>query len=327
MEGRLEHDLKMQKTNQTKLAKMPEYVTEYYQSMKASRRTEATCRDYINKIHGFLSFINVDVINVKAIDINPNNVTKYLNTVDTKKDCNGNISYTSDSYKQTIWICLNGFLKFLELRGYIERNYLNEVAKPKINDQDRVNRKRVLLTDVEFNKILFEVASNPRPVDKKRDKAMMALMMCTGMRESALSEINIENLDLDNHKINGISKGKKETEYIFNDTTARAIKDWLSVRDSYVKENETDSLFLSNQGKRMAVNSIAKMVRKYTKQALGKELSPHKIRAGYCSIICNKTGNIEFARRAMGHASVNTTKLYYVTKGNEKAEAADMINI
>ena len=327
MEGRIEHDLKIKKYNEKRLQTMPEYVTEYYQMLKASRRTEATCKDYISKVNNYLSYINHNVKSVEANQITSNSVTKYLTSIDMKKDKKGNLTYTSDSYKQTVWICLNGFMKFMMSRGYIERNYIGDIAKPKLNDQDRVNRNRVLLTDAEFNSILKAIDNNNKEIDKARDRAMMTLMMCTGIRESALSEINLDNLDLENHRIHGIAKGKKETEYVFNDTTASAIDDWLYLRHYYAKDSEAESLFLSYQGNRMAVNSIIKMVKKYTSQALGKPLSPHKIRAGYCSIICQKTGNIEFARRAMGHASVNTTKLYYVTKGNEKEEAADMIKI
>lgn len=327
MTGRLEHDLRIKVFNESKLKTMPTYVSEYYQVLKASRRTETTCKDYLTKIYNFLAYINEDVKNVKADQIDSNIVTYYLSSIDTKINSNGDITYTSDSYKQTVWICLNGFMKFLVSRDYIKRNYVSDISKPKLNDQDRVNRKRVLLTDEEFNKILSQIEFNKRTNDKRRDKAMMCLMMCTGIRESALSEINLEDLDLENNRINGVSKGKKETYYVFNEVTKEAIINWLSIRNRYIKHKNINSLFISGQGNRMAVNSIANMVKKYTKEALGKPLSPHKIRAGYCSIICQKTGNIEFARRAMGHASVNTTKLYYVTDGKEKEEAANLIDI
>ena len=327
MNGRLEHDMKIQQHNKVKLETMPDFVSEYYDQMKASRLTEPTCRDYLSKIYKFLSFINpkVDTINVE--DITASTVRKYLTSLETVVDKNGNTRYTSDSYKQTVWICLNGFLKFLVSSGYLEKNYLEDISKPKLDDQDRVDKKRVLLTEDDFKAILRSVDKCNNYIACRRDKAMLSLMMCTGMRESALSEINLENLNLDEHRINGIAKGKKSMEYVFNDSTAEAIRQWLFVRDNYVKEVNTESLFLSNQGNRMAVNSIAKMVKKYTKAGIGKELSPHKLRAGYVSIIYNKTGNLEFARRAVGHASVNTTKLYAVTEGNERAEAADMIVI
>lgn len=327
MNGRLEHDLKIQEANQRKLSAMPDFVREYYGHLKANHCTEATCRDYLSKVYKFLSFTNIKRDKFQADMITSNIVDAYMTSLETIKDKQGNVKYTSDSYKQTIWICLNGFMNFLVLRGYIEQNYIADIAKPKINDEDRINKKRVMLTADDFRSILKEVDKNHDMVIKRRDKAMLSLMMTTGMRESAVSEINIDNVDLDNYKIVGIAKGKKAMEYSFNDSTAKAIREWLAVRDGYAVTVTTDSLFISNRGERMAVNSIAKMCKKYTGKALGRTLSPHKLRAGYVSILYNQTGDIEFCRRAVGHASSKTTQRYIVTKGNEREEAANMIGI
>ena len=61
MTGRLEHDLRIKVFNESKLKTMPTYVSEYYQVLKASRRTETTCKDYLTKIYNFLAYINEDV--------------------------------------------------------------------------------------------------------------------------------------------------------------------------------------------------------------------------------------------------------------------------
>lgn len=327
MNGRLEHDRKIQDANKRKLESMPDFVREYYGHLKANHCTEATCRDYLSKIYRFLSFIDDSVDTLEADVITSRVVDEYMISLETIEDKQGNVRYTSDSYKQTIWICLNGFMEFLVSNSYIEKNYVANITKPKINDEDRIDKKRVLLTTDDFKSILKEVDKNHNNIARKRDKAMLSLMMTTGMRESALSEINVDNVDLDNCKIIGISKGKKTMEYTFNDSTAKAIKEWLFTRDGYAENVTTDSLFISNRGERIAVNSIAKMCKKYTKKALGKELSPHKIRAGYCTILYEKTGDIEFVRRAVGHASSKTTQRYCVAKGSERAEAANMISI
>lgn len=323
----LEHDIKIKAANDKKLESMPDFVKEYYGHLKANHCTEATCRDYLSKVYKFLSFIDPRVDTLKANAITAKIVDAYMVSLETLTDKQGNVRYTSDSYKQTVWICLNGFLEFLAANGYIKKNYVADIAKPRINDEDRVDKKRVMLTVDDFRSILKEVDKNRDVVARKRDKAMLSLMMCTGARESAVSEINIENIDFDNNQISGIAKDRKTMTYVFNDSTAKAIKEWLAVRDEYAKTVTTESLFISNRGERIAVNSIAKMVRKYTGKALGKPLSPHKLRAGYCTILYEKTGDIEFVRRSVGHASSKTTQRYCVSKGTEREEAANMILI
>ena len=75
----------------------------------------------------------------------------------------------------------------------------------------------------------------------------------------------------------------------------------------------------------MSASTIKYLVYKYTERALGKALSPHKLRAGYCSILYNQTHDIEFVRRAVGHANVATTQRYIVTNGSEKKKVAEIM--
>ena len=325
MEGRLEHDMKIQKASKNKLVSMPECVSEYYDFMKASRMTEATCYDYLNKIDRFLTDLKIDKDKFKAETIKSRDITKYLNSLDTKIDKKGNEVYTSDSYKQGVWICLNKFMQFLVDNGYAEHNYVSDIRKPKINDQDRVDRKRVRMTTSDFKEILKAIDNNENYVARKRDKAMISLIMTTGARESSVSEINVSDVNLEKLQISSITKGRKVMTYSLSETTAQAIKEWLDVRDRYVEDDDIEALFVSNRGQRIAVNSIAKAIRKYTRQGIGKELSPHKLRGGYCTILYEKTGDLEFVRRSVGHASVNTTMRYCVSKGTEREEAAKLI--
>ena len=66
MNGRLSRELQIESSIQTKLKEMPEYVAAWDMNMKASRKSAATRRDYVYKIHSFLSSISP---NVKAVKI------------------------------------------------------------------------------------------------------------------------------------------------------------------------------------------------------------------------------------------------------------------
>ena len=76
----------------------------------------------------------------------------------------------------------------------------------------------------------------------------------------------------------------------------------------------------------MCANSVAAIVKKYTAVALEKGISPHKIRAGFCSILYEQTGDIEFVRDAVGHASVTTTQRYVVKDDTARLKAASIMN-
>lgn len=332
MQGRLENELKKEQAILTKLQTMPDYVSEWYYNLKASQRTATTLRDYVNKIHNFLFFINSNVSEVKIKDINLSNVQRFFISIQTK-EVNGQTVYTSDSYQQTVWCCLNSFLEFLKETGRIDKNYIKMISKPKNKDLEKINEHRMLLTKSDFNKILQSVkygagsgkAKSFQDRMKSRDMAIMLLFMTTGMRKTALSEINVEDVRFDVDVLYVTDKGDKHHTYVLSEKTLSALSDWMY--DRQVWDNGTsDALFITEKGERISPSAIYKLVDKYCSDALGYHVSPHKLRAGFCSILYGETGNAEFVRRAVGHSNISTTQRYIVTNNKEKEEASGLID-
>ena len=323
MNGRLENENKIEKSINKKLETLPDFANSWHMSMKASQKTAATRLDYLRKLYHFLEFIDSDVKNISLDKITEESVyAYYISTQTTEKD--GKTEYTSDSYRQTIWCFLNNFLEYEFLRGNIERNYISSIDKPKNRDLERINDSRVLLTDDDFRKIIASTATESNYYLRTRDRAMLLLFMNTGMRRTALSSIMINDLNSSLNELVVIDKGSKRHDYYLNEQTVDALKAWMKLRNKYNNCND-DHLFLSERGNAMSGNAIYNLVSKYTQLALGKKLSPHKLRSGYCSILYKKTGDIEFVRRAVGHSNATTTQRYIVTKGEEKRKASEIM--
>lgn len=333
MTGRLENEIKIEKIIMNNLNKMPYFVTEWYYNLKASKKEATSCNDFINKIKRFLFFINEDIRNIKPEDITLINTEKYFIFIQKKKDKEGNMVYTSNSYQYGIWCALHNFFKFMNNRKYLNENYIEQIQRPKNNDLDRINEKRILLTKKDFNKIINAVnqgvgshkAISHQQKYKSRDLSIVMLFMTTGMRREALSEINIEDLNLEEKKLTVTDKGNKKHVYYLSDKVMENIIKWLNLRKEITLENK-DALFISGNGKRMTGSSLYKLVEKYCDEALGYHISPHKIRSGFCSILYKEKKDIEYVRRAVGHSNIATTQRYIVTKNYEKKEASDFIS-
>lgn len=332
MQGRLEHELKQEKMINAKLNIMPEFVTEWYLNLKASQRTAATCYDYIIKIYNYLYFINPNVKTVKYSDISLSKTQQYFISIQTK-NVKGNTVYTSDSYQQTVWCCLNNFLHYLYKTNKITSNYMEMISKPKNNDLERINQHRILLTRDDFNKIINVVKCGvATKIDKSylfnmknRDLLIMYLFMTTGIRKTALSEINISDIDFDEEVLYVIDKGNKRHSYPLSNVVMEALYDWLDDRDNLDIQNE-NALFVSLTGNRLTSTAIYNIVDKYSKEALGYHISPHKLRSGFCSILYDETRDTEFVRRAVGHSNIATTQRYIVTDNNERTKASEIIS-
>ena len=325
MQGRLESERAINARIQTKLETMPEFVSEWHSLLRASKVTASSRMDYVNKVHHFLEFISNNTATVTAKQITASKTTDYFISIQTKEDKNGNLVNTSDSYQQTVYCALNNFFEFMVNHQYTRNNYMKDIKKPKNKDLDRINKNRTLLTERDFKLILHSATMENDPVLKRRDKAILLIFMSTGMRKEALRSINISDIDFNDYTLTVIDKGDKTQIYSLNAKCIDALKEWIDYRSDYV-ETPTDALFISKNGNRISSNGLAKVVCKYTKQALGKELRPHKLRAGYCSILYANNPDIEFVRRSVGHSDVSTTQRYIVTNGSERKEAASIIN-
>lgn len=331
MQGRLENELKIQIKVDNMLCTMPNYVNEWYLNLKASRCTPSTCKDYVAKIKKFLEYIDDDVSNVKTEQINLQAIESYFISIQVKTDNAGYMNYTSDSYQISVWYAIDNFLNFLHKRKYIDEVYTSYIHKPKNKDLDRINENRILLTQKDFKKMM-SVVKNGGKGDKtfseqlrNRDILIMSLFMLTGMRETALTEINIDDFNLETNTLQVIDKGNKTHYYPLNSEIISVYTEWLTDRSQIVDHNQ-DALFVNYKGERISSRGISKMVKKYSELALGYPISPHKLRSGFCSILYEKTHDTEFVRRAVGHSSIRTTQRYIKTDNNERKKASEIMN-
>ena len=327
MQGRLENEMRLQKTTDEIMKTMPKFAEEWYTNMKASKKTASSIQDYSRKIRKFLEYISDDIKNMSPDEITLQACESYMIMCQTKTKGNGMIVYTSDSYQYSVWCALNCLMKFLKKRGYISENYMEDIERPKNKDADRVKNERVLLTQKDFQKIL-QCAKRGRDfrngLFNNRDVLIILLFMTTGMRKTALSEINISDINLEEKTLSVIDKGNKLHVYVLNEQVVKYLSEWLEDRKHF--KPQTDALLINQYGTRMLPAGVYDIVKKNCRDALGVSLSPHKLRSGFCSILYSKTHDIEFVRRAVGHSDISTTQRYIKTEGKEKEKAARIMS-
>lgn len=325
--GRLENENRIFNMIEKRLSVMPPYMKDWYNSMRASDITAATCKTYITHVYNFLVFINEDVNKVDISKITKKQVEEYIISIKTIRK-HGETIETSYSHRNNVWYALRHFMDNMVDNNYMKKNFMNSIPKPKNRDAARVDAKRVLLTEDEF-KLILKASESPLVTKKEFNhvmyKAMLLIFMTTGIRKTALLSINLEDIDFENSQLEVIDKGHLTHNYILTSATIEAINAWLPYRNELNKSN-SNALFISNHGTRISEQVVKDCVQKSCEVALGKEYTAHKLRAGFCSILYNKTGDIEFVRRAVGHSSSTITQRYIVTGGQEKAKAANLLS-
>lgn len=165
---------------------------------------------------------------------------------------------------------------------------------------------------------------------KERDLALVTLLLGTGIRVSECVGLDMEDIDFRNYGIKVTRKGGNEMVVYFGEEVASALKAYLVVREGITPvAGHEHALFLSTQKKRIGVQAVENLVKKYARQiTTAKKITPHKLRSTYGTALYQETGDIYLVADVLGHKDVNTTRKHYAAMDEERRRrAADAVQL
>ena len=159
---------------------------------------------------------------------------------------------------------------------------------------------------------------------KDRDLALVTLLLGTGVRVSECVGLDIEDVDFKNNGIKVTRKGGNEMVVYFGPEVEKALKNYLEVRKNIIPvAGHEQALFYSIQRKRIGVQAVENLVKKYARQVTTtKKITPHKLRSTYGTALYQETGDIYLVADVLGHKDVNTTKKHYAALDDSRRRQA-----
>lgn len=235
--------------------------------------------------------------------------------------------------------------KMTSLRGMYEYHYMHKnitenpmllVPLPRINKDKNIIR----MTNYEVQSILEVIESGNASMTqrqrnyikktKKRDLAILTLMLNTGIRVSECNGLDINDVDLIVNSLTIVRKGGGQDLIYFGEDVHNVLDDYINTERKTINpcDGHEKALFYSMQGKRMSVNAIENLVKKFAKMAVPtKKITPHKLRSTYGTALYRETGDIRLVADVLGHENVNTTVNYYAAIEDEhKRQAANAVD-
>lgn len=309
MNGREENKQIIEEKLRILVSKYPFYVNAYYLSL--SGKQAKTKFDYVYIITKFLNDMKERGIDIDdASNLNYENTADYIDRQQYKVK-NGVKVEVSASAKKTTWYALNSFFKFMTKRKLVSDNPMESIDCTKEKD----NVKHVYMTTEDLGDIVGklnkEIEDNPTAWFPVRNLAMLVILMETGIRVTALSEINVEDVSFEENcaTIRIIDKEKHYFDKIVSNQAAEYILNWMRVRKEI--GITSDALFVNQyKVKRMSSSAIEDVVKKYTPIIEGRYMTAHRFRATYARTLYNETHDIYFVQTQMGHKSPETTAIY-----------------
>ena len=224
---------------------------------------------------------------------------------------------------------LRTFYKYYHKHGIIQNNPTILVEMPKLHEKAiiRLDTDEIvtLLDHIEHRgDKLSGQARRYYEKTKVRDLAIVTLLLGTGIRVSEMVGLDINHVDFKNNGITVTRKGGNEMEVYFGDEVAEALSRYLEERKLIEPmPGHENALFLSTQKKRMGVQAVENMVKKYAAEATpNKHITPHKLRSTYGTALYKETGDIYLVADVLGHKDVNTTKKHYAAIDEDRRRMA-----
>ena len=321
--GRLEKETQFYEKMKVKLQGMPKILSEYCTSMRANRKAYTTVGVYINNVLHFANFVHDGNIPEDFYkNITPGDVESYMISLETRETKNGT-KRTGDDILQARWSSLNTFFEWLIQRGYIEKNPMRIVSRPKNNTEHKVT----FLTKAEIGRLFKAVDRNPNKVISMRDKALFSLAIATGMRASAIVNINKEDINWDDGFISVIEKRQKIREIPIGQNVVSALKEWIAIRDEEFGDMDTDAVFVSQKNNRLSPDAANDALKKYCAEVgIQKKITMHKLRASAATNLAAAKVDIQTIGNILGHRSTATTLRYVAVLDENKKNAVGILD-
>ena len=148
----------------------------------------------------------------------------------------------------------------------------------------------------------------------RRDHALLALMIQTGVRVSELTGLHVGDVHLGTGAhIRVLGKGRKRRATTLTGETVKVLRAWLKERQGQPDE----PLFPTRQGRPLSRYTVGVIVAKHTATAAisrpslqGKHVTPHTLRHTNAMLLRAKGVDIATIALWLGHESTQTTHIY-----------------
>lgn len=278
-------------------------IDEFIASRHASENTNRTYRNALKQLVKYFAANNITQPAESDID-------SFVNTLKAQKKS----AATLRLYVTTCKL----FFSFLARRGY----YANISADVTLKLRKSTTHAKKSLTDTQAKALMASVMGDN--LQARRDKAIIALALVTGVRTVEISRANVGNLREDGYggyflAVTGKGRLTADSEVRVPPAVAKLIDEYLSLRGEV---EDSEPLFTSasrnanwdknRYGNRLSEQSVGKMIKRQMK-SVGiddKKITAHSCRH-FCATTAIKNGvDLREVSAMLRHTSINVTCVY-----------------
>ena len=248
---------------------------------------------YLSKVKGYsqhtVKSYNSDINQYFKINQEIGKFSYYLKVLSQK-------SYTKSTINRKL-TSIKTFLKWASSMDYFDASLIQNVSNLKTE-----KKLPNILSSTYINKLLDELPSTSSK--EIRDKAILELMYSSGLRVGEVSNLKIQNFNL-NKSIKVLGKGNKERVLPITSRASGAISSYLSLaRSKFKNEKSFDFMFLGIRGGQLREREIRRIVN------LRVGTFPHSLRHTFATHLLEGGADLRVVQELLGHNDPKTTQIY-----------------
>lgn len=260
--------------------------------MGARNLAERSRKEYATDVAQFLDYLHgAGVRSLRKVA--PKHVNGFLARLDAR-----GLAGTTRRRKLTV---LRTFFEWLRSNDQVSANPASAVMQPQVEEKE----PRVL-TKEEYERLMAVV-------QKPRDRAIVQLLLQTGIRLAEIARLTLPDLEMPGRitkdtlgTLRILGKGRKTRTVLLNSKVCEAMRSWLDIRRSA----EESALFLSSRNRSLSVRQYQYLVGRYLSKADIRGASVHTLRHTFATHHIEMGTDLVTVQEFLGHKSLDTTKLY-----------------
>ncbi len=164
----------------------------------------------------------------------------------------------------------------------------------------------------------------------QRDKAMITLMLDTGIRVTECLSAQVTDVDVGGGLLMiraGSSKSRRDRTVALSLPMRLELRRWLRRRTTVSRRNEWQRvgwLFPNRSGGQLSRSTVYQRVKGYGEAAgiRGIRVSPHTLRSTFATEFCRAGGSLVHLQTALGHSSLEMSRRYAAVADEDAWEAS-----
>jgi integrase/recombinase XerD len=145
----------------------------------------------------------------------------------------------------------------------------------------------------------------------RRDRAIILVLLDTGVRVSELCNMDINDLDMERGRVFVTGKGNKSRYVYMGKVSRQAVWSYISEKYPDCKPYPEDAIFTDrNNHNRLTRQGILLLLKRFGKRANIKNVHPHRFRHTFAIEFLRNGGNVFELQQLLGHSDLETAKKY-----------------